>query len=62
MAHTFTPGERVSATVYGERKVGKVQANPITVTGGRSRLVWVRWDGAKYAQWYHPESLTPEAQ
>lgn len=58
-AHRFGVGERVTATLYGEPRVGTVVPNPISATGGSSSLVWVQWDGRTTRSWYHAESLSP---
>lgn len=49
--HDFNRGDRVTAVLYGERKVGTV--NRHTVQG----IVWVRWDGSRALSWQHAESL-----
>ena len=51
----FNPGQRVTAVIYGERRTGTVVRNPV---GGRSLLIWVRWDERPTTSWYHAESLT----
>lgn len=47
------PGDRVSATLYGETKTGTV-----TRVGRSGSIVFVRWDGAKGERWTHVSSLS----
>lgn len=53
----FKPGDRVTATHYGQRRTGTV-----THTGPRSpAIVWVRWDdNPTHVRWTHAVSLTRE--
>ncbi len=51
MSDTFKPGERVTATIWGVKRVG-------TVDRHKTALVWVLWDDANVLAWLHPESLT----
>lgn len=47
----FQPGQRVTATIWGEKRKG-------TVLEQGTIIVWVQWDGQASRRWAHPESLT----
>lgn len=52
----YAIGDRVKATRFGKEVRGVVVPHPTTGNGPDS-IVFVRFDGSKFTNWMHPESL-----